>query len=412
MSRLRRSYLAVAAAVLVVAGCSATAAETLGGGYTLDLSMASAAQLVVGSPVMVDGVDVGQVEELRTDNGRAIATLAINGDHAPLHEGTTTRVEWLSVLGERVVTVRPGPAENAEIPSGAVYEAESTQIEVDQVLAALDQPTRERLASLIGRLDSTVEGQEQDLQQVLKTAGPTVGALGEVLQAVGRDGPAIRALITQLRDVTGTIGARQQELRTTIGDLTGFTGTVAGQEARLSETLRELPPTLREGTTTLDRVPAAADAVTPLLEDLRPATAQLPGVAAKLDPVLADLRPVVRELRPTLQAASTLLDRTPQLLDESHGVVPPVQQTLEGVAPAVSYLRPWTPEAAGWITNWGQAFAPYDSQGHIWSAFLSTGASQFDDSATMPPGLSRSDNPVPGESSGQPWADAYGSGMR
>lgn len=412
MAHLRRAHLVTATATLLVVGTTAAATGAVSPDYTVDLSMTSAAQLFEGSPVLIDGVDVGEVSNLATENGVAIATIRLDDDHAPLREGTTTRVEWLSVLGERVVTVLPGPLENPEIPSGALYEAESTQIEVDQVLAALDEPTRERLTSLVGRLDATLEDREPDLRETLRTGGPAVRALGEVMAAVGRDGDAIRALITQLSDVTATVGARQQEVGSVVTDLAAFTGSVAEQQENLSEALGELPPTLREAVGTLDMVPAAADEVVPLLTDLRPATERLPAAAQKLGPVLTDLRPVVRDLRPTLVAADALLARTPGLLDESHAVLPPVGQAIEGFGPAVSYLRPWTPEAVGWITNWGQAFAGYDSQGHVWSAFLSAGPSAFDDSATMPPGLARSDNPVPGESSGQSWTDAHGNGMR
>ncbi len=53
------------------------------------------------------------------------------------------------MLGERYVNLVPGPNTNAALPDGAMFEAQSQQVEADQVLAALDVPTRARLSSMI-----------------------------------------------------------------------------------------------------------------------------------------------------------------------------------------------------------------------------------------------------------------------
>lgn len=411
MIRLRTGLiLLTVVAMSVVGGAALTAA---GSGYNVKLVMGSAAQLVKGSPVLLDGARVGSVDALSVLDGKAVVTISIDEEYAPLHDGTTTRVEWKSVLGERVVSIIPGSEENSPIPDGSLYEAKSMQIELDQVLAALDAPTRDKLKSLIGQLDSAVTGREQHLKATVRSAGPSVQALGEILHAVGRDGPSIRSLVTQLRRMMDVVAGRQQDVGGAVEDLTTFTEKVAPQQRALDAGLAELPSTLTEAQRTLGRVPRATDAASKLLKDLRPATRRLPGMAGNLRPVLQDLRPTVEDLKPTLVATNELLGRTPALLDTAHDVVPPSTKALTAYQPAVSFLRPWTPEAVGWLTNWGQAFAPYDSQGHIWSAFLSFGPTQFDDSTSMPPTAHKHDRPPkPGQAGGQPWHDAYGSGMR
>jgi phospholipid/cholesterol/gamma-HCH transport system substrate-binding protein len=280
------------------------------------------------------------------------------------------------------------------------------------VLSALDKPTRERLNSLIGQLNDTTSGREKDLQATLRSAGPAVKALGEVLQAVGRDGPAIRDLVTQLSKMTAVAARHREDISGSVRNLSSLTGAVSQQESQLSNTLRELPSTLRTTQDTLDRVPRAGAATTPLLKDLEPATRRLVAVARNLSPVLTDLKPAVANLRPMLVDTQNLLGRTPRLLDTAHQVLPPVQSAIESYQPAISYLRPYTPELVGWLHNFGQSFAGYDSQGHFWAATLAPGLNAFDDSLVQPPTSYTSSRPVPGEVVGQPWTDAQGSEMR
>ncbi|SBW22841.1 mammalian cell entry domain-containing protein [Candidatus Protofrankia californiensis] len=380
--------------------------------YEVKLVMPSAAQLADGSPVWVNGAKAGSVQSLEVKDGKALVTVSLTGDYAPLHDGTTSRVEWNSALGERMLTLYPGPGENATIPKNGLVKGQSLQIEVDQVLAALDQPTRDKLTSLLKELNQTVDGREPDLAATLKSAGSSVQALGEVLQAVGRDGPAIRSLVTQLQQMVSVGADHRRDIAAVVGDLTSLTGAVAGQQQQLSDSLQELPSTLQTAKGTLDRVPAAGEPTIALLQDLKPATGRLPSIARNLSPVLTELRPAVADLRPTLGSAQALLRETPGLIDVAHGVVPPATQFVRSIQPAVSFLRPYTPEGIGMLHNWGQAFAPYDGEGHVWAGLLAPGTNMIDESLVQPPGSRRDPEPYPGQPVGQPWVDATGSGMR
>ncbi|WP_347402921.1 MlaD family protein [Protofrankia symbiont of Coriaria ruscifolia] len=380
--------------------------------YEVKLVMPSAAQLADGSPVWVNGAKAGSVQSLEVKDGKALVTVSLTGDYAPLHDGTTSRVEWNSALGERMLTLYPGPGENATIPKNGLVKGQSLQIEVDQVLAALDQPTRDKLTSLLKELNQTVDGREPDLAATLKSAGSSVQALGEVLQAVGRDGPAIRSLVTQLQQMVSVGADHRRDIAAVVGDLTSLTGAVAGQQQQLSDSLQELPSTLQTAKGTLDRVPAAGEPIIALLQDLKPATGRLPSIARNLSPVLTELRPAVADLRPTLGSAQALLRETPGLIDVAHGVVPPATQFVRSIQPAVSFLRPYTPEGIGMLHNWGQAFAPYDGEGHVWAGLLAPGTNMIDESLVQPPGSRRDPEPYPGQPVGQPWVDATGSGMR
>ncbi|MBW0089267.1 MCE family protein [Pseudonocardia sp. KRD-184] len=384
------------------------------GPYRVTVVLDNAANLIQGSLVKVNGFDAGRIEELDVVDGRARLSLVLDREYAPLHDGATVNVVWKALLGERLVNLTDGPAGNAEIPSGGMLTGEQpAPVELDTVLAALDPPTRERLNSLTRNLDDTLTDSEADLNATLRTAGPAIGALGDVLRGLGTDGEAVRQLVTRLNETMAILARRDGDVSRVVDQLGGAVDQIVAQREALGGTLQELPPTLRQARTTLDSVPGTVEEVTPLLEALEPATARLPGVAADLRPLLSDLRPAIADLRPTLDSASELLQFTPGLLDSGTATVPDIEQTVAGITPALAFLRPYTPELAGFLTNWNSANANFDRNGHYARIYVTAGAENVNvNPGVLPPGTTKNLAPLPGELVGQPWTDAFGEGMR
>ncbi|MBO0872346.1 MAG: MCE family protein [Pseudonocardia sp.] len=375
--------------------------------YSVKIVMTSAENLAVGGKVWINGFDSGWVENIETKDGKAVVTAGIASANTPLHTGTTSRVQWYAALGERILTLYPGPASNPVIPNGGLLQADSQQVELDQVLAALDEPTRRKLDGLIQSLHSTTDGRERDIQATLRSAGPAVQAAGAIFDAVGRDGPAIRSLVDQMQKMIEVAARQQNDIRGTVNGLDQFSGQVATQQRQLSDTLKELPPTLRQANDTLKAVQPAADSADAMLGDLRGATAQLPSIANDLSPMLHDLRPAIGDLRPGLESARDLLRRTPALLDNTHVVLPKARKFVTDYQPAISFLRPYTPELEGWLQNWGKNFGAYDSQTHLWAAVLGEASTQaVDEDPVTPPPIKQVGKPKPGEVIGQPWNDS------
>lgn len=412
MIRARRWLTASLVAIAVgVAGCSALTSDSASG-YRVRLILSNAADLAQGTPVVINGRPVGTISALGSKDGQAVIDVGLSESDVPLHSGTTAVVRWKAVLGERYIELVPGPAGNAAIPSGGMVPVSQDQVDVDQVLAALDPPTREHLTSMVQQLDATLKNSPDNVKETLQTAGPAVNALGQVLKAVGEDTHAIDNLVTDLHAMIQPLADRQGQLGQVVGNVTNLTTEVAPQEQQLSDALAALPPTLDQAKSTLDKVPGTVDKADPLLNDLRPAASQLAAVSHNLSPFLADLQPTVAQLKPTLAAASELLKNTPGLLDSAHAVVPDINSVVARLNPAVDFLRPYTPDLAGWLANWGSAFSYYDSQGHYAGAVIRAGVSSLDENPGLPLTLNTDPAPAPGTASGQPWTDAQGSGMR
>lgn len=382
--------------------------------YEVDVLVPSAEGIHPGSRVLLDGKYAGTVREVGVMGESARITLEIGEDHAPLHAGTTARIRWNSLVGRRTVDLQRGPESNPVLASGKLIESDVERVELDDVLAALDAPTRANVQELVGELEAVLDGNERTLRQTISEAGPFVEELGAVLASVGSDAPAIRSLVTQLRRVTATLSDRDTAMARTVSDLSETVTAATERQQEIAAVLDELPSTIDSGTSFLDKVPGTVDAAIPLLTDLRPATRQLPAVAQRLDPVLRDLRPVVAELRPTLAAADRLLELTPGLLSAGSEAIPDLDATLESLQPAVAFLRPYTPEVIGFLSNWASLFSAKNASGHFGRALIPASASSFTSlpPGIVPPGMTQWTEPQPGQLVGQTWTDANGDGIR
>lgn len=380
--------------------------------YTLQLLMPSAQDVFVGATITIAGQGVGEVKDVDVKDGQARVTVSVDKAHSPLRAGTTGHVTWNSAIGRRAIELVPGPNDNAALPSGKLVVVKTERVELDEVLAALDTPTRAKVQSLVGNLQTTLKDREPDANATITEAGPAVQALGDVLKGVGEDGPAIRALVTNLHDVTSTLSKRHSELADTIQNLGAVVSSAAAQQKQLKAALDEAPSTITQGTNTFAKVPDAVDNTVPLLKALHPATKQLPEVASNLNPVLTDLKPSIAALRPTLQSVTTLLQYMPGLLANAHSVIPQVSDTVTSVGPAVSFLRPYTPETIGFLSNWTSIFAAKNDTGHHARALLVESATSVTDLPIIPPGTQLDTTPAPGSLAGQPWTDANGDAIR
>lgn len=401
----------VAVALVGAVGLTAAASSDA---YETSVVLDSASNLVEDGPVLVNGFEAGHVRSIKVENGKAVVRLALDEDFAPLHEGARVVMSWKATLSERRLEVTDGPEKNAQVPDGGMIPGEQpSPVELDDVLAALDAPTRQHVSSLLKNLNQTLDGHEADAAATVEAAGPALEALGRIAQEVGADEPAIRNLVIRLNQIMAILGQRDDKLRQTVDSLSDVTAEVADRRTQLRDTLNELPPTLKSLRGTMQGIEDVSDDAVPLLEDLEPATAKLGPLAHDLKPVMQDLRPLAADLRPALAATSELLTYTPGLLDRTQDLVPDAEKALTKSATAVDYMRPYTPEMTGYLSTWASAFANWDANGNFARILGADGLTGVNvNPGVVPPGVTDDPYPAPGGVVGQPWTDAYGSEMR
>ena len=416
MPRRARQVAAVGVMVILAGLLLARVLPTFGGGagYRVTFVFPDAANLITGSHAQIDGFAAGRVSRLSARDGRALVEVTLDGDRAPLRAGTKARIAYRSLLGERVVEIMPGPKGNAAIPDGGIVTDVAPRVELDQVIDTMDPETRAAVSRLLPALDRTLAGHEEDVGATLEASGPAVEALADVLRAVGEDGPALRRLLTTVRALSERLVARQEAVRGTIDGFERNMTAMARQDEALRAALDDLPATLHQASAALARVPAASRAAVPLLGDLQSAAEAMPEAARDLRPFLSELAPTLQALPPTVASLGDLLVETPGLLDHVHEAVPPTTTAVAALLPAIDFLRPYTPEIAGVLANFGSAAANYDANGHYLRVFVSAGSASGVGSPLPPTPMLRS-NPhrSPGELEGQSQpVDAAGSRVR
>jgi phospholipid/cholesterol/gamma-HCH transport system substrate-binding protein len=401
---------------VVVACCLVGGAAVVRSGsddYRVSMVLPNANNLFEGGSVMRNGYEAGSISSIEVEDGKAKVEVDLDTSYGRLHDGAKAEVVWKAALGERLLQIHDGPAKNAELPDGAMLAGvQAEPVELDKVLAALDAPTRKKLNSLTDRLAATLDGREKQANASLESAGPAVQALGAVLREVGTDGTAIKQLVTQLDNTMTILERRDRSIAQIVDNLGATTAATVTERQALGETLERLPDVLDEAETTLGRVPDTVDATVPLLEDLDPATNRLASVSRDLRPLLQDLRPAVAQLRPTLGSLARLLGWTPDLMDTGSATLPEANKALTSLTPVLDFLRPYTPEVAGWATNWGSSAGNYDANGHYTRFYVQAGLESAIGVGLKGPGVTQNLTPKPGQPVGQPWEDAYGSEMR
>jgi phospholipid/cholesterol/gamma-HCH transport system substrate-binding protein len=362
---------ALAAAVIVVV----VLLFSSGSSYTLRLNFQDAGGLVSGNQVMIGPANVGSVDGTSlTPNGQAQVTISLNSSAAPVHEGTVARVyeNSLSGIANRYVVLEPGPSQSPPIPSGGVLGEQDTYsfVSLDQLFNTLDQPTRNGLRNFIRGEAAAIEGRAPEAHRTLLYFAPALASTSNLTQELVRDEPAFDGLLVQGAQAMQRLGSASQQLTQLIANGNAATGAIASQSQSLERALTLFPGTLTRSTTTFQGLDTTLQALDPLVQKAKPAV-------RRLEPFAAGLRQLFRVSIPTLNSLdllihnpsgtgdlTSLLLETPSLARLAEADFPRLIKEMNDSQAQLDYLREYTPDLIGALTNFGQAGAYYDANGH------------------------------------------------
>ena len=305
------------------------------GHYEVKAEFRDSSTLQKGSVVRVAGVNVGKVTKVehRSPGSRvAVATMRIEGGR-PIHRDARAAIRMRTSLeGNQFVDLSPGTSAASEMPDGGTIKASATSapVQLDQVLGALDEATRRALVRTVDQLGRGISGRGGDgfnrsiahwkpayrwgsvvgdasLGQRPHDLSGWLTAAGVVADALDRDPPAVRRLITRFDDTAAAFAAERDALGETVSELpeTLSTGerTLRDVEAALPEVedvAAAARPAVRAGVPTIDaslplfeqmRRLVRASELGGLARDLAPASSALAQLTARLVPLMEQVRP-------------------------------------------------------------------------------------------------------------------------
>jgi phospholipid/cholesterol/gamma-HCH transport system substrate-binding protein len=309
----RKDFIAVTAmilAALVVVGYILLhqPAFTLGHSYyTVKAEFQTGAAVTAGQgqAVTVAGVQVGQVGGVELHSGRALITMNLYKDHAPIYRNATVLLRPRTPLKDMYLSLDPGTPSAGAVPDNGLLPVANTSpdIDTDQILSSLDSDTRAYLLLLLaggaqafqdpgttGELPSPAA--VADLQGTFKRFAPLGRDTVRFSALLSTRNRAIRRSIHNLQQVAISLGSVNNELASLIRASNTNFQAISSEDNNLQQALTLLPGTLQITTQTLGKAQGFAKQSTAALSQLSggPNT-----FAEELGPALQAAQPLFRD---------------------------------------------------------------------------------------------------------------------
>lgn len=252
-------------------------------GYTISVSFDSVADLEPKASVKVAGVEVGRVEKIFLEEGRAVVVMRIHPE-VRIPADSSAQIRTRGLLGEKYVEIVPG-GERAYLEEGARLREGVSAADIDVLVAKVTAVADDMKAvtTSLRRVFGTEEG-EKGLRNILDNLGELSRSLREIVadnrERIDRLVTNADAMLTTLQDVIKT---NRPALEKTLRNLEGFSETINRDVPSLIENLNRLSSDLT-GMVGENR------------ENVKASVANIRRVVAKLDESLDSLSVVVKRL--------------------------------------------------------------------------------------------------------------------
>jgi len=267
------------------------------------------AQAVVpgqGQTLRVAGVKVGDVEKVELEDGVAVVTFGMDREYLPVYEDASILLRPRGGLKDMFFDMDPGTESAGAIEEGGTVPLENTapDVNLDELLQALDGDTQAYLRLLLVGAGQGLDGRGRDLGKVLGSLGPLTRDLGAINSKVAERKDNLRRLITNFNLLTEEVGKSERSLTALVESSDSAIGAIAEQDPSVQRAIAQLPGTLEQSTVTLNNLAAFADQLGPAFEELRPFARNLDEVNASTRKAAIATTPVIKnQIRPFVRAA-------------------------------------------------------------------------------------------------------------
>src|SRR2546425_3994960 len=209
--------------------------------FSLNAEFASANGLVPQAEVRVSGVHVGTVLAIGDGNdGGALVRMALQPD-IRLHQDTRAVIRPKTLLGEKFVElVRPQGSDQAYLQSGAtVPKAQTGQaIEIDDILNAMDAPTRKSMSESFRQLGIALDGRQQDIGAALPPLDATMANLRPLARVGESRQQELDRILTNLNTIMQALADEQDQLGRLVDSGDTVMSGIASRDQALAGTVK------------------------------------------------------------------------------------------------------------------------------------------------------------------------------
>jgi phospholipid/cholesterol/gamma-HCH transport system substrate-binding protein len=345
-----------------------------------------------GQTVNVAGVAVGEIGDVRLEQGHALVQMRLtSNDLGPVYRNAHLLLRPKTGLNDMSISLDPGTPDPSLPNRGALKDGDRLPIwntlpavNPDEVLAALDSDTRAYLATVANAGGQGLRGRGGDLRRIIAASEPAARQTASVLKALADRRQKVARLITNLRLLSQAAASKDHQLAELVDGATASFTTIAQHEAKLGTAVDRLPGALSATDRALTATRGLSGDLQPALTALRPTIRGAAPALVDVRPLLRDaapllrnqLRPLVRETTPLvhqLRPSVDLLNRSQPNLDRSLDV-------LTYVANELGYNPPGSEEGYLFWLSWffhnsASMLSLQDAHGAVWRGLIMVGCS-------------------------------------
>jgi phospholipid/cholesterol/gamma-HCH transport system substrate-binding protein len=227
--------------------------------FALSAEFTSANGLVPQAEVRVSGVHVGTVTAI-TDSrdGGALVRMALQPG-IQLRQDTRAVIRPKTLLGEKFVELirKQGSTQGYMSSGGLISKAQTGQaVEIDDILNAMDAPTRKAMSESFRQLGIATDGRQQDIAAALTPLDSTMTNLRPLARVGESRQQELDRILTNLNTIMQALADEQDQL----GHLVDSGDTVMSAIASRDQALAG---TVRNGAAVFGSLDSAFNGVTP-----------------------------------------------------------------------------------------------------------------------------------------------------
>ena len=172
------------------------------------------------SRVLVAGIPIGYISKIRLEGNRARVDLRISGEIA-LYEDASVTMRSLSLLGERVLVIRPGTPGLPEIPDGGEIRVADRGVSTDDIMVTVNDIANsvKKITTQLERVFGTEEAGDR-MESALRNLSD---ALENIKTVTDEAGPRIVRIMENVElatdDLSEIIHKRKDEIDQGIGEV-------------------------------------------------------------------------------------------------------------------------------------------------------------------------------------------------
>jgi phospholipid/cholesterol/gamma-HCH transport system substrate-binding protein len=352
-------------------------------GYRINVSFPSAQDLATQADVRIAGVSVGKVVSTQLDpkGNRTMATLQLQSQYAPVRRDAQAILRTKTILGETYVQLITGAPNAPPVPDGGSLARSQVipTVQLSDVFNAFDSTTRHAFTVWQQELAKAVNGNDQNLNDVLGNLPTFAADATDILQVLDVQHAAVVNLVQNGGTVFGALGQNQTALRNLITSAETTFATTAANNNKLAQIFQVFPTFENESKATMAQLQTFTTNTDPLIRQLVPVAQQLSPTLHSLQLLSPPLRHLFTNLGPLITVSKTGLPAVSNILTGATPMLGALGTFLEQLNPILGWLSIHQQLISDFISNGGAAFAATTASfsgnglGHYLRQFSPTG---------------------------------------